>query len=167
MVQRKHSTLSYSQHCFILISCSYNKFIERVVTMKKSKEMLSEERKFLRLCGQHHKDLVRKNIKMTVNDFKRIQCVLMALGLHSYEVYFSMKLFPEFLNIVAEEYERRSIYEKEYFSREDNIYASMDQYMIWLREFWEQMPLESQKKKYKELIEYKEEKCIYEHSNLR
>ena len=123
--------------------------------MKKTKEMLNEERKFLRLCGQHHKDLIRKNIQMTLNDFMRIHCVLITLGLHSYEVYFSAKLFPEFLNIVADECEKHSIYVKEHFSKEDNIYASMDQYATWLHEFWEQMPLESQKKKYKELINFK------------
>ena len=122
--------------------------------MNKTKEMLSEERKFLRLCGQHHKDLIRKNIQMTLNDFMRIHCVLITLGLHSYEVYFSTKLFPEFLNIVTDECEKHSIYVKEHFSKEDNIYASMDQYATWLHEFWEQMPLESQKKKYKELINF-------------
>ena len=121
--------------------------------MKKTTEVLSEERKFLRLCGKRYKDLIRKKIDMTLNDFKRIQCVLIALGLHSYEVYFSVKLFPQFLNIVADEYEKSSIYEREYFSREDNIYASMDQYKRYLHEFWEQMPLESQKKKYREELE--------------
>ena len=121
--------------------------------MKKTKEVLSEERKFLRLCGKRYKDLIRKKIDMTLNDFKRIQCVLIALGLHSYEVYFSVKLFPQFLNIVADGCEKHSIYVKEHFSKEDNIYASMDQYATWLHEFWEQMPLESQKKKYKVLIE--------------
>ena len=89
---------------------------------------------------------------MTLNDFMRIHSVLITLGLHSYEVYFSAKLFPEFLNIVADECENHSKYD-ECFSKEDNIYASMDQHARWLYEFWEQMPLESQKKKYKELIE--------------
>ena len=98
--------------------------------MKKTKEVLSEERKFLRLCGKRYKDLIRKKIDMTLNDFKRIQCVLIALGLHSYEVYFSVKLFPQFLNIVADEYEKSSTYEREYFSREDNYFVD---YKIYIK----------------------------------
>ena len=38
-----------------------------------------------------------------------------------------------------------------YFRSEDNLYAYVDSYEQYLLEFLEQMPLESQKKKYKEL----------------
>ena len=40
--------------------------------MKKTKEMINEERKLLRLCSQSYKDMIRKKKVMTVNDFNLI-----------------------------------------------------------------------------------------------
>ena len=57
--------------------------------MKKTKEMINEERKLLRLCSQSYKDMIRKKKVMTVNDFNRFLCVITTLGLGAYEVYFS------------------------------------------------------------------------------
>ena len=69
--------------------------------MKKTKEMINEERKLLRLCSQSYKDMIRKKKVMTVNDFNRFLCVITTLGLGAYEVYFSNQMFPELLKQLA------------------------------------------------------------------
>ena len=57
--------------------------------MKKTREMINEERKLLRLCSRSYQDMIRKKKVMTVNDFNRFLCVITTLGLGAYEVYFS------------------------------------------------------------------------------
>ena len=120
--------------------------------MKKSKEMINEERKLLRLCSQSYKDMIHKKKIMTVNDFNRFLCVITTLGLGAYEVYFSNQMFPELLKQLSDESERRKRTIDLYFRSEDNLYAYVDSYNQYLLEFLEQMPLESQKKKYKEIF---------------
>ena len=120
--------------------------------MKKTKEMISEERKLLRLCSQSYKDMIRKKKVMTVNDFHRFLCVITTLGLGAYEVYFSNQMFPELLKQLSDEYEQRKQKIDVLFLPEDNLYAYVDSYNQYLLEFLEQMPLESQKKKYKEIF---------------
>mgnify|MGYP006923267729 FL=1 len=120
--------------------------------MKKTKEMINEERKLLRLCSQSYKDMIRKKKLMTVNDFNRFLCVVTTLGLGAYEVYFSNQMFPELLKQLSDESERRKRKIDLYFRSEDNLYAYVDSYNQYLLEFLEQMPLESQKKKYKEIF---------------
>jgi hypothetical protein len=120
--------------------------------MKKTKEMINEERKLLRLCSQSYKDMIRKKKVMTVNDFNRFLCVITTLGLGAYEVYFSNQMFPELLKQLSDESERRKRKIDLYFRSEDNLYAYVDSYNQYLLEFLEQMPLESQKKKYKEIF---------------
>ena len=120
--------------------------------MKKTKEMINEERKLLRLCSQSYKDMIRKKKVMTVNDFNRFLCVITTLGLAAYEVYFSNQMFPELLKQLSDESERRKRKIDLYFRSEDNLYAYVDSYNQYLLEFLEQMPLESQKKKYKEIF---------------
>ena len=120
--------------------------------MKKTKEMISEERKLLRLCSQSYKDMIRKKKVMTVNDFNRFLCVITTLGLGAYEVYFSNQMFPELLNQLADVNEQRKQKIDVLFLPEDNLYAYADQYNQYLLEFVEQMPLESQKKRYKEIF---------------
>lgn len=116
--------------------------------MKKTKEMINEERRFLRLCSQPYKDMIRKKRKMTMNDFNRFHCVLTTLRMEDYALYFCVKLFPELLSQVVEYENERRCADEKLFLVDDNIYAYVDQYENWLYEFWEQMPLESQKKKY-------------------
>ena len=70
--------------------------------MKKTKEMINEERKLLRLCSQSYKDMIRKKKAMTVNDFNRFLCVITTLGLGAYEVYFSNQMFPELLKQLSD-----------------------------------------------------------------
>ena len=120
--------------------------------MKKTKEMISEERKLLRLCSQSYKDMIRKKKVMTVNDFNRFLCVITTLGLGAYEVYFSNQMFPELLKQLADVNEQRKQKIDVLFLPEDNLYAYADQYEQYLLEFIEQMPLESQKKRYKEIF---------------
>ena len=120
--------------------------------MKKAKEMINEERKLLRLCSQSYKDMIRKKKVMTVNDFNRFLCVITTLGLGAYEVYFSNQMFPELLKQLSDESERRKRKIDLYFRSEDNLYTYVASYNQYLLEFLEQMPLESQKKKYKEIF---------------
>lgn len=120
--------------------------------MKKTKEMINEERKLLRLCSQSYKDMIRKKKVMTVNDFNRFLCVITTLGLGAYEVYFSNQMFPELLKQLADVNEQRKQKIDVLFLPEDNLYAYADQYDQYLLEFIKQMPLESQKKRYKEIF---------------
>ena len=120
--------------------------------MKKTKEMISEERKLLRLCSQSYKDMIRKKKVMTVNDFNRFLCVITTLGLGAYEVYFSNQMFPELLKQLSDVNEQRKQKIDVLFLPEDNLYAYADQYDQYLLEFIKQMPLESQKKRYKEIF---------------
>lgn len=120
--------------------------------MRKTTEMINEERRFMRLCSQTYKDKIYKKGEMTLNDFNRFHCALTTLRMENYAVYFSIKLFPELLCQAAEEDERKIKVEDSLFSDKDNLYAYADQYQQWLYEFWKQMPLESQKKKYKDLF---------------
>lgn len=120
--------------------------------MKKTKEMINEERRLLRLCSQSNKDMIRKKKVMTVNDFNRFLCVITTLKLEAYDIYFSTQMFPELLKQLSDENEQRKGKIDLYFRSEDNLYAYVDSYDHYLMEFLEQMPLESQKKKYKEIF---------------
>lgn len=122
--------------------------------MKKTKEMINEERKLLRLCSQSYKDMIHKKKVMTVNDFNRFLCVITTLGLEAYEVYFSNQMFPELLKQLSDESERRKRKIDLYFRSEDNLYAYVDSYNQYLLEFLEQMPLESQKRNIKRYLKY-------------
>lgn len=120
--------------------------------MKKTRKMINEERRLLRLCSQSYKDMIRKKKEMTVNDFNRFLCVMTTLGMDEYDAYFSTQLFPELLILASDEGEIKKQKVDRWFSSDDNLYAYVDRYDQWLREFLEQMPLESQKKKYKEIF---------------
>lgn len=120
--------------------------------MKKTKEMINEERRLLRLCSQSYKDMIRKKKVMNVNDFNRFLCVITTLKLEAYDIYFSTQMFPELLKQVSDENDQRTGKIDLYFRSEDNLYAYVDSYDQYLLEFLEQMPLESQKKKYKEIF---------------
>ena len=39
--------------------------------MKKTKDIISQENKFLRLCGDNYRDTIKKKIAMTAGDFKK------------------------------------------------------------------------------------------------
>ena len=127
-------------------------WVERMVFMKKTREIINEERRFLRLCSQAYKEKIQKKRDMTLNDFNRFHCVLKTLRMCNYSMYFCIKLFPELLRQAADEEEWKRKNMDILFPGEDNIYAYADQYQKWLCEFWEQMPLESQRKKYKDLF---------------
>ena len=120
--------------------------------MKKTKEIINEERKLLRLCSQSYKDMIRKKKVMTINDFNRFLCVITTLDLGAYEVYFSNQMFQELLKQLADVKEQRKQKIDVLFLPEDNLYAYVDQYDQYLLEFIKQMPLESQKKRYKEIF---------------
>ncbi len=120
--------------------------------MKKTKVIINEERIFLQLCGRSYKDKIKKREKMTLTDFNRIYHVLMVLQMDHYAMYFGMELFPELLEQGVYESEKKRANEDMVSLAEDNLYAYTDLCQQYLYEFWCQMPLESQKKKYKELF---------------
>lgn len=118
--------------------------------MKKTKVIINEERRFLRLCSQEYKEKIQKKRAMSLNDFNRFYCVLTTLQMDHYAMYLGMQSFPELLERVADEIERNPV--DEWFTKDDNLYAYLDQYQRYLYEFWKQMPLESQRKKYRNLF---------------
>lgn len=110
--------------------------------------MMNQEKRFFRLCNNSYREMIEKKRPMTLNDFDRIYYVLITLGMVDYAIYFSLELFPELLIRSSEqENERDKIY-KLHYSQDDNLYAEMDKCQIWLQEFLNQMPLESQRKRY-------------------
>ena len=129
--------------------------------MKKSKETIREERKFLRLCGRQYKEMVQGKREMTVNDFNRICCAITRLNLFDYYIHFTSR-FGSLFNQSLEEADRREAEYALLYSKRDNLYAEMDTCQTWLREFWEQIPLEGQKKRYRELfwIDYDITNCV-------
>lgn len=121
--------------------------------MKKTRNIINQEKRFLRLCSEPYKEMIRKERIMTRNDFNRIYYVLVTLDMMDYAIYFAMNIFPELLVQAAEQITIEDEINDLLYSKEDNLYAEMDKAEIWLLEFWEQMPLESQRKNYKEIWE--------------
>lgn len=118
--------------------------------MKKTKVIINEEKRFLRLCSQEYKEKIQKKKAMSLNDFNRLYCALTTLQMDYYAMYFGIQLFPELLEQASDEIERDDT--DEWFSKEDNLYAYLEQYQQYLYEFWNQMPLKSQRKKYRDLF---------------
>lgn len=52
--------------------------------MKKTKVIINEERRFLRLCSQEYKEKIQKKKAMSLNDFNRLYCVLTILQMDYY-----------------------------------------------------------------------------------
>lgn len=77
----------------------------------------------------------------SLNDFNRLYCALTTLQMDYYAMYFGIQLFPELLEQASDEIERDDT--DEWFSKEDNLYAYLEQYQQYLYEFWNQMPLKS------------------------
>lgn len=118
--------------------------------MKKTKEIINEEKRFLRLCGPSYRDLIRKKKPMTMNDFNRISYLVATLGLTEYFIYFVMHMFPDLFTQSCKEAEQRYFQYSLLNSYKDNLYAELDTHQRWLQEFCEQMLLLSQRKKYRE-----------------
>ena len=45
---------------------------ESITQMKKTKDIVSQENKFLRLCGDKYRDKIKKRIPMSVGGFSKI-----------------------------------------------------------------------------------------------
>ena len=119
--------------------------------MKKTKDIVSQENKFLRLCGDKYRDKIKKRIPMSVGDFQKFMYIFNTMELNEYSVYFSMEMFPELLV----EYGKRGkdddldICDGECGLPVEELVEISDE---WLEEFCDQMPLESQKKKYRKIF---------------
>ena len=120
--------------------------------MKKTKDIISQENKFLRLCGSNYRDKIKKKIPMTVGDFQKFMYLFNAMGLSEYSIYFSMEMFPELL---VEYGERSKDNEWDIGYRECDfpIEEMVSICEEWMQEFCDQMPLESQRKKYRKVFE--------------
>lgn len=123
--------------------------------MKKTKEAVNQERRFLQLCSEPYKEMIHKEREMTLNDFNRLYYVLVTLDMMDYAIYFSVELFPELLIQAGDKISIEDAIYNLCYSKEDNLYAELDKSQIWLEEFWEQMSLEKQKIKYKEQFLFK------------
>ena len=124
--------------------------------MKKTKDIISQENKFLRLCGDNYRDKIKKRIPMTVGDFQKFMYLFNAMGLSEYSIYFSMEMFPELLV----EYGERSKdcdWDIGYGEYDFPVEEMVSICEAWLQEFCDQMPLESQRKKYRKVFEIDEE----------
>ena len=124
--------------------------------MKKTKDIISQENKFLRLCGDNYRDQIKKKIPMTVGDFKKFMYMLHVLGLNEYSIYFSMEMFPELLienEERSKDWDWNIGYEEYDFPMEEMVSICEE----WLQEFCDQMPLERQRKKYRKVFEIDEE----------
>lgn len=114
----------------------------------RTKEAERQEKIFLELCSEPYKEMVQGKREMSINDFERLRYAISALDLFDYCIYFSFH-YEELSAKAAEKEELlKKVYDSHY-SDGDNFYAKKDKWDIWLKEFWEQIPLESQKKKYK------------------
>lgn len=120
--------------------------------MKKTKAALNQEKRFLRLCSEPYREMIRKQRSMTLNDFNRIYYVLVTLDMMDYAIYFAMKLFPGLLIQAADQINVKDEVNDLYYLKEDNLHAEIDKAEIWLQEFWEQMPLASQQKRYRDFF---------------
>lgn len=123
--------------------------------MKKTKDIISQENKFLRLCGEKYKDKIKKRISMTTGEFQKFLYLFETMGFNEYSLYFSMEMFPELLVDYGERC--RDDDEIDYGQVDfpiEEIVAISDE---WLKEFCDQMPLESQRKKYRKVFEIDEE----------
>ena len=122
--------------------------------MKKSKEVIREERKFIRLCSQSYKDMIHKRKKMTMEDFNIICHGILMLELNEYYIYF-LGLFQDFVvkhTFADEKQEELDAMFEDMGHNWETYYVDMFEVEELSRKFWEQMPLESQKKKYRELF---------------
>lgn len=88
---------------------------------------------------------------MTLNDLDRICYAIIQLELFAYYIYFTFHFEELHRRSMAEE-DKRNTENEILYPHIDNLYAKMDKWETWLREFWEQMPLESQKRRYRELF---------------
>lgn len=67
---------------------------------------------------------------------------------HYVVIYFTFH-FDELDQKASEEEDIMKREYDSYHTSSDNLYAKLDKWNTWLREFWEQMPLESLRKKYR------------------
>lgn len=65
--------------------------------MKKTKDIIFQENKFLRLCGEKYKDKIKKRIPMTTGEFQKFMYIFETMGFNEYSLYFSMEMFPDLL----------------------------------------------------------------------
>lgn len=120
--------------------------------MKKTKAALNQEKRFLRLCSEPYREMIRKQRSMTLNDINRIYYVLVTLDMMDYAICFAMKLFPGLLIQAADQITVEDEVNDLYYLKEDNLHAEIDKAEIWLQEFWEQMLLASQQKRYRDFF---------------
>lgn len=119
--------------------------------MRKSKKIRNEEKRFLRLCSKPYRDMVQGKKQMQVNDFEKICYVLTRLDMLDYMMFFAFR-YKGLMFQSIEEMDRHDEEYAKWYSLEDNRYAKMDKCQCWLEEFWKQMPLERQRKKYRDLF---------------
>lgn len=119
--------------------------------MKKSREIISQEGRFLRLCSEEYKNKVRGKVTMNVNDYDKICHILSRLDMYDYMIYFAFRYEGLLKESIEKMNQHDAVYSKLY-PLEDNQYAEMDKCQCWREEFWQQIPSERLKKKYRILF---------------
>lgn len=124
--------------------------------------MISEEQKFLRLCGDEYKQKIKKQSTMSLQDFQKFTYLIDYLEFSEYNLYFCMEMFPDLLRRVDTDVE--SDYWNDEYDIEFSDYTRLDVLInecdMWLEEFCNQMPLENQRKKYRQLFDISDDKNI-------
>ena len=116
--------------------------------MQKTKEIRKEEKAFLRLCGETYRKKIMKREAFSMNEFQKLLFVITTLELWDYMNYFLLEVYPQEM-IALGDY---LLSEPKEENSENWLYAKKDCHQRWLREFWEQIPLEAKKEQYRELF---------------
>ena len=119
-----------------------------VISLQKTKEIRKEEKVFLRLCGALYRQKIMKREALSMNEFQKLLYVITTLKLWDYMNYFLLEVYLQEM-IALGDY---LLLEPEEENSENWLYAKKDCQQRWLREFWEQIPLEAKKEQYRELF---------------
>ena len=121
---------------------------EGVIKLQKTKEIMKEEKVFLRLCGELYRQKIMKREAFSINEFQKLLFVITTLELWNYMNYFLLEVYPQEM-IVLGDY---LLSKPEEENSKNGLYAKKDCQQRWLREFWEQIPVEAQKEMYKDIF---------------
>lgn len=121
---------------------------EGVISLKKTKEIRKEEKAFLRICGESYRKKIMKREAFSMNEFQKLLYVITTLKLWDYMNYFLLEVYLQEMIALGD----HLLSEPEEENSENWLYAKKDCQQRWLREFWEQIPLEAMKEQYRELF---------------
>lgn len=119
-----------------------------VISLQKTKEISKEEKVFLRLCGESYRQKIMNREVLSMNEFQKLLFVITTLELWDYMNYFLLEIYPQEMLTLG----GYLLSEPKEENLENWLYAKKDCQQRWLREFWEQIPVEYQKNKYRQIF---------------